>query len=356
MSTCPESPTLIADKLLNTNQAPTAQKRQLVKALLEDSTAAAAVLEAKIGALQAELAQESAKLAKIQKVVAGYRAIISPFRHLPTEILQTIFRFTLPRSHNALASTKDPPLLFTRVCREWRDVALATPELWASIHIVCMSFEDDMPDEARAAIKYRASAIAAWIARSGACLLDISIQGARSLEGGLGYGSHVDLNMISSVPLTLSAILPYSHRWRELHITASIDDLGPLEALCTPDLPELVSFSLNENMALRGGPVTHDDLAGPTFLSKATRLRDLRMTLSTRPNNLARSLPVIPHDSLVSLCLRDPYIDARSLRGLADNIAQCVTLQQLKVDIANSRIRLDGAALAFQGKLFTAQN
>ncbi|KAG2109020.1 uncharacterized protein F5147DRAFT_576219, partial [Suillus discolor] len=34
------------------------------------------------------------------------------------------------------ANFASPPLLFTRVCRHWRDVAYSTPEIWSRIKVV----------------------------------------------------------------------------------------------------------------------------------------------------------------------------------------------------------------------------
>ncbi|KAF8956822.1 hypothetical protein BDZ97DRAFT_1670874, partial [Flammula alnicola] len=64
-----------------------------------------------------------------------YHALFSLPRRLTDDNLRAIFQHCLPTNHNAIMRTSDAPLLFTRVCSRWRQVALSTPRLWASIHI-----------------------------------------------------------------------------------------------------------------------------------------------------------------------------------------------------------------------------
>ncbi|KIK33520.1 hypothetical protein CY34DRAFT_38321, partial [Suillus luteus UH-Slu-Lm8-n1] len=50
---------------------------------------------------------------------------------LPAELLSEIFTHTLPPFDGFLPPSKlRPPILLTRVCRRWREVAVGTPNLW----------------------------------------------------------------------------------------------------------------------------------------------------------------------------------------------------------------------------------
>ncbi|TDL17962.1 hypothetical protein BD410DRAFT_901162 [Rickenella mellea] len=63
----------------------------------------------------------------------------------PVEILELIFLASLPESmaktfesHGVVfppPSTRDGPMLYSQICRSWRDVALSTPRLWACVSI-----------------------------------------------------------------------------------------------------------------------------------------------------------------------------------------------------------------------------
>ncbi|KAF8880985.1 hypothetical protein BD779DRAFT_1675654 [Infundibulicybe gibba] len=53
---------------------------------------------------------------------------------LPPEIIEIIF-LTLCSPKTIFPLRGDPRLLVTHVCSQWRAIALATPSLWANIHI-----------------------------------------------------------------------------------------------------------------------------------------------------------------------------------------------------------------------------
>ncbi|KAJ7118739.1 hypothetical protein C8R44DRAFT_737651 [Mycena epipterygia] len=57
-----------------------------------------------------------------------------PVFGLPFEIMSEVFLHCLPDAHTG-PDKSDAPLLLGRICREWRDVALTTPILWASLSI-----------------------------------------------------------------------------------------------------------------------------------------------------------------------------------------------------------------------------
>ncbi|KAJ6571233.1 hypothetical protein B0H19DRAFT_987847 [Mycena capillaripes] len=72
---------------------------------------------------------------KILHYINVHKALISPARRLPADIVQEIFLACLPTQRNSVMSSKDAPLILTRICSGWRAVALSTPALWASLHL-----------------------------------------------------------------------------------------------------------------------------------------------------------------------------------------------------------------------------
>ncbi|THU75404.1 hypothetical protein K435DRAFT_617605, partial [Dendrothele bispora CBS 962.96] len=86
-----------------------------------------------------ELMQIDAEIAKLQSrrvildtFVTAHRALLSPVRRIPNEILAEIFVTSLPYSsfYHCPTSVDTTPLKFMSVCKNWRRVALSTPELW----------------------------------------------------------------------------------------------------------------------------------------------------------------------------------------------------------------------------------
>ncbi|KAK7457768.1 hypothetical protein VKT23_010107 [Stygiomarasmius scandens] len=77
-------------------------------------------------------------------------------RSLPTEGRSTVARFPVP-------SINEAPLIFTRVCKAWKEVAIFTPHLWCGleIHVPLLKIVDtELWD-------YRICAIKSWLQRSG---------------------------------------------------------------------------------------------------------------------------------------------------------------------------------------------
>ncbi|TFK38340.1 hypothetical protein BDQ12DRAFT_630766, partial [Crucibulum laeve] len=73
---------------------------------------------------------------ELKEIVDAHQALLSPIRRVPEEILAQIFIFCLPTDRCAVMNVREPPLLLGRVCSQWRDIAVRTPRLWSSIHIV----------------------------------------------------------------------------------------------------------------------------------------------------------------------------------------------------------------------------
>ncbi|KAJ6561761.1 hypothetical protein B0H19DRAFT_87398 [Mycena capillaripes] len=69
-----------------------------------------------------------------------------------------VFPVCLPADRNANMSSAEAPLLLWHVCRSWRNVALSTPRLWASLHIIAKT--------TRKLLQINETADA-WLSRSG---------------------------------------------------------------------------------------------------------------------------------------------------------------------------------------------
>ncbi|KAG1740806.1 uncharacterized protein EDB91DRAFT_1004775, partial [Suillus paluster] len=52
---------------------------------------------------------------------------------LPTEVLSHIFIFCLPEVKYLSPASKLAPMLLTRICQRWREVAVGMPSLWCML-------------------------------------------------------------------------------------------------------------------------------------------------------------------------------------------------------------------------------
>ncbi|KAF8879981.1 hypothetical protein CPB84DRAFT_1687772, partial [Gymnopilus junonius] len=129
---------------LQTNYIPSEEEVVQIKAFLEEPSVKLNALEDKITRLEAELeAAEKDYLDFHSQYTACYSLVSLP-RRLPDDVLREIFvQSSISAYGNAVLDKDSPPLVFTRICRHWRDVAFTTPEMWSTIHIPVIREEID---------------------------------------------------------------------------------------------------------------------------------------------------------------------------------------------------------------------
>ncbi|KAF8218130.1 hypothetical protein K438DRAFT_1796355 [Mycena galopus ATCC 62051] len=75
-------------------------------------------------------------------VVSQLEEVVYPVLTLPSEITIEIFKWCYEGGMRVLPSV--PPLLFTRICHDWRELALSTPALWDTLDD--FEFSDPLED------------------------------------------------------------------------------------------------------------------------------------------------------------------------------------------------------------------
>ncbi|KAJ7592519.1 hypothetical protein C8J56DRAFT_478871 [Mycena floridula] len=216
-------------ELLASSSLPTEAERAHLIHLLNTSNDEISRLTASIDELvmQRELLQHN---------VASYKAILAPIRRLPPEVLQEIFMSCLPSGKAVAPSTTVAPLLLGRISRSWRELALSTQPLWASMHVVFPT--DYNSDSVRAQQLYHE--VQAWIARSGTtCPLTIEI-------GVTGGGLRGNYPSNSPAIQFIELLVRLSYRWRSFRITGPAPWLKSLSSLSKSDVPILEEFSYQE--------------------------------------------------------------------------------------------------------------
>ncbi|KIJ94521.1 hypothetical protein K443DRAFT_356786 [Laccaria amethystina LaAM-08-1] len=168
----------------DTNYAASDQEVGKICKLLLEPQSRLARLDSEISRVQALLRSLYDERDNVNCFIDKHRALITPIRRLPLDILQEIFTHCLPTEGNPIMSADETPLLLTRICSLWRNAAFSAPRLWSQIHIPvpnshCKYFPmfiapEEYSDTVQRVIHRRSLVIREWLDRSGACPVDIS--------------------------------------------------------------------------------------------------------------------------------------------------------------------------------------
>ncbi|KAJ3713783.1 hypothetical protein C8R42DRAFT_683684 [Lentinula raphanica] len=169
----------------------------------------------------------------------------NPFEHdrcfinrLPIELLTQIFTECADPPSTRLTNEHGAPQLLLRVCKQWRDLAYATPSLWSSFEIHFGTW----------ALNYNASegdalALARmnlWLRQSGTHPLSVKLHYKPPISS-LRHGSMLRFPMQA-----LGLLLDHCSRWREIEFSMPNACLTPLiRQAPVLDFPLLNSLVLN---------------------------------------------------------------------------------------------------------------
>ncbi|KAJ7633437.1 hypothetical protein DFH06DRAFT_1337297 [Mycena polygramma] len=227
---------------LGTNFCPTDDEVLQIKALLVEPSLRLNQLDDEIGKLQQAIDKLADERNGLGAFVEAHKALISPFRRLPLDMIQEIFVACLPTDHNCVMNVSEVPLLLGRICSSWRAISLSTPRLWARLHIVRPPSPPPNPDhhELQYALKCarHLETMKAWLSRSGDCPLAISLD-----------------DIIDDDPISRSGAIPYirvlislASRWQEIKFTGQAPVLvEALSSLTASDVPILEGISIKEH-------------------------------------------------------------------------------------------------------------
>ncbi|KAJ7021173.1 hypothetical protein C8F04DRAFT_1241536 [Mycena alexandri] len=214
----------------------------------------------------------------------------------PPEITQKVFRHCLlpqygpagpprPLSHRWSPSPREAPLLFTQICRQWRDICLNAPDLWTSI-----DFDENQ------SIEYLLTSLSR-----------------------AGNGVPLSLRIRASdstAALVMDMVIPSVHRWQRIHLILPAAELVRLHMHHFPILEQLTlcvfekESRMTKPTVIQNGPLLSyaDARTFPTLhfagsLHLLTRLRlhalDTSQTMAT--------LRQCPNLLDLTCDYRDPY-------------------------------------------------
>ncbi|KAJ7334720.1 hypothetical protein DFH08DRAFT_784773 [Mycena albidolilacea] len=206
---------------------------------------------------------------------------------LPFEIIAQIFVFCLPPEDDALPWRTEAPLLLAGICRHWRDAAMATHELWNTVHLSLRP---------RSVLKV-APLLDFWIPRAGNLPLSMSL---------IYKGAEWNLEVTDpeAPQRKLEALLKeYAPHWTSIELMPPF----PTRALLASPDKDLASL---KRLVLRYGPWAPSGNQLARGFSQAPRLRELHM-ISGSPTILA-----LPWEQLTTLRL-DNSAPVECVRTLA---------------------------------------
>ncbi|KAJ7208356.1 hypothetical protein GGX14DRAFT_634097 [Mycena pura] len=256
-----------------------------------DQRAALAKLEAEIVQFKTYAEGHLAALEeKRRSILHCLDGVVYPILTLPTEITSKIFMQCLPDHGRVRPSPRRAPLVLTRICGQWRAIALSTGELWSSLDVdigVLWPGRDDL--------------LRSWFPRAKDYPLSLTIRRSK-------YGQ----TYTGSLSAHVAAIIP---KLRRLEAKVSDGQFRNLVPLGT-SLPLLRSFAAT---------LSSENLQN--ILHSAPNLRELRARLPAPNFHVASK-------SLLSLDIAEEIYSIDAFLGILEN---CPLLSHLKISVRVDR-------------------
>ncbi|KAG2151513.1 hypothetical protein DEU56DRAFT_850437 [Suillus clintonianus] len=166
------------------------ERQQQFDAVSHEISGLEAVMDS-IKHLRQQLVERKDKITQSMKL---HKRLVSALWRLPTEVLSEIFVYCLPETSHLSPASKLAPMLLTRICRRWREVAVSMPSLWCGL-----SMKVDDRDWQRAAFCYDS-----WLERSRGRPLSLALRCERGHWTELRSLLQPYLNQVSSLFLYFS--------------------------------------------------------------------------------------------------------------------------------------------------------
>ncbi|KAF7346633.1 F-box domain-containing protein [Mycena sanguinolenta] len=282
-------------RLVNSNDAPLDSDISCVQQLISDAEDRLHALDEHILSLQTTLAQLVQRRSEITDSLCGHRAILSPVRRVPPELICEIFDFATAENRG---SPRDrPPWWVGFISRPWRYYALGYPALWSSLTVPASKrFRPDTWIDARF------FELETQLLRCGAASLHI-------------HWSNVSTTSPNSRILDL--ILPRSNSW----CTVSFDIDKHDAAL---DWLEPVRGRLDSLEKLE---VLYNLCTFPTVFTTAPNLRHVALPLITTYNDSSSlsyqaSVP-LPWGQITQYSGKCPFAEQLDILRAAPNLSDC---------------------------------
>ncbi|KAJ7762553.1 hypothetical protein B0H16DRAFT_1368751, partial [Mycena metata] len=230
---------------LGTNYCPKDEEILEIKSILVESTRRLKILDEEVADLQKAIDKLKEERDSVESFVDAHKALISPARQLPFDLIQEIFVACLPTHRNCVMSASEAPVLLGRICSLWRAISLSTPRLWSKIHVVDPLNWVPSPLVQRK-LAQRLETTKMWLERSGQCPLSISLECSADSNSQIHLPS--EQPTIPGAVQILQALVPFSRRWRHIYFSAPLWILQQtMSQLHEADVPLLESIAIYHN-------------------------------------------------------------------------------------------------------------
>ncbi|KAJ7252099.1 hypothetical protein B0H12DRAFT_966255, partial [Mycena haematopus] len=115
---------------LGTNYCPADEESAQIQGLLVEPCLRLKQLDDEIAVIRKALDTLTEEHDTIADYVAAHKALLSPVRRLPLDVIEGIFIACLPTHRNCVMSATEAPVILGRICSSWRTISLSTPRLW----------------------------------------------------------------------------------------------------------------------------------------------------------------------------------------------------------------------------------
>lgn len=143
-----------------------------------------------------------------QKIIDSHKAILSPIRRLPPELIAEIaFQTLAPHGLWVGLNTNTGPWRLAQICRIWRNVVTNLPKLWSSLRFFISS-------KSPVLVRNPEEIMAALLHRSGTSPLSIE------------YTEECTLEEVVYPTQIMQMLVGQCHRWERLDLTLTSDSMG----------------------------------------------------------------------------------------------------------------------------------
>ncbi|KAJ7194547.1 hypothetical protein GGX14DRAFT_546038 [Mycena pura] len=255
----PLNPEPYVNRLLHTNDVPLDSEAVAIRSIVSDSEGRMRALDAHILHLQATLAQLSQRRDEIVEHLRVHRAILSPVRRVPMELVCTIFEMVSAQNRVKFGM---PPWPLGLICRSWRQYALSYPLLWSSVTVSCYPYVCESKKQRLL------SKLQTQLSRATGTNASLDIHWSW-VTGGDAPDSRL-----------LGLILPHSNRWRNVSFHVDSDQ-------CRLDWLLPTSGKLDQLETLEV-----ENFGATTFPNIFTTAPNLRRVVLTLLQNTNRGAPI----------------------------------------------------------------
>ncbi|KAK0491770.1 hypothetical protein EDD18DRAFT_1416072 [Armillaria luteobubalina] len=177
------------DELLESNNPPLQAEHAHLEKVIGEGHDFLSSLKERITQTRAVLEELSDEEKRVERLVESCKKIIHPIRSVPEDIIRDIFLTCLSTNEREIKDSldgKSPPLVLSKVCRNWRSVAVSTSHLWSSL-----SLHFDQYRDAKACLHL----LQIYLLRSGTQDIVLSLHSTEALSN-----NHVLPVLLSSAP------------------------------------------------------------------------------------------------------------------------------------------------------------